>query len=277
MNIEMYKEDQLTKILQENCKKLLAEIIKVFEKENIKWFAACGTCLGAIRHNNFIPWDDDVDIYIFGKDYDKACDAFKDNDLIEWHDQNTKEGYPFSFPKLCMKNTVIKEKGVINNNYQEGIYIDVFPLIETNKGVIRNFFSEKTRFYRYGLVRQYYMDFSSSFRKLISKIVRKTRNIKKIQNKMAKSYKKHRKGNKICLDSSVFGKRAKLYLDDFKEQTFVKFDNLNLPVPKGYERYLTMYYGDYMELPPLEKRVSIHNYTYLEINGEVIYSENDVK
>ena len=99
MNTEIYKEDQLTKILQENCKKLLAEIIKVFEKENIKWFAACGTCLGAIRHNNFIPWDDDVDIYIFGSDYDRARDAFKDSSLIEWHDQNTTEGYPFTFPK----------------------------------------------------------------------------------------------------------------------------------------------------------------------------------
>ena len=274
MNTEINKENILTKILQENCKKLLAEIINVFQKANINWFVACGTCLGTIRHKGFIPWDDDVDIYIAGTDYDKAKDVLKDNALLEWHDQNTKEGYPFTFPKICMKNTVIKERGVVNNNYQEGIYIDVFPLIETNKGKIRNFFSEITRFYRYSLVRQYYMDFNSGFRKLISKIVRKIHNIKKVQNKMAKSYKKHRKGKKICLDSSVFWKHAKLSLNDFKEQTFVPFDDLLLPVPSGYENYLKMYYGNYMELPPEDKRVSVHNYTYLEINGDVIYTEN---
>ena len=273
MNIEKYKTDNLTIVLQENCKKILAEIIKVLQEKNIKWFAACGTCLGAIRHKGFIPWDDDVDIYIFGSDYDKAREAFKDNALLEWHDQETKEGYPFTFPKICLKNTVIKERGVADNNYQEGIYVDVFPLIETNKGRIRNFFSEIIRFYRYSLVRQYYMDFNSGFRKFISKVVRKTRNIKKIQNKMAKSYKKHRKGDKTCLDSSVFWKHAKLSIDDFKEQTFVPFDGLLLPVPSGYENYLKMYYGNYMELPPIDKRVSVHNYTYLEINGEVIYSE----
>ena len=273
MNIDKYKTDNLTIVLQENCKKILAEIIKVFQEKNIEWFAACGTCLGAIRHKGFIPWDDDVDIYVFGSDYDKAREAFKDNALLEWHDQETKEGYPFTFPKICLKNTVIKERGVADNNYQEGIYVDVFPLIETNKGRIRNFFSEITRFYRYSLVRQYYMDFNSGFRKFISKVVRKTRNIKKIQNKMAKSYKKHRKGDKTFLDSSVFWKHAKLSIDDFKEQTFVPFDGLLLPVPSGYENYLKMYYGNYMELPPTDKRVSVHNYTYLEINGEVIYSE----
>ena len=267
-------ENNLTKILQDNCKKLLAEIIKVFDKANIKWFAACGTCLGTIRHKGFIPWDDDVDIYIYGPDYEKAKDAVKDNELLEWHDHETKEGYPFTFPKLCMKNTVIKERGVIKNNYQEGVYIDVFPLIETNKGKIRNFFSEITRFYRYSLVRQYYMDFNSGFRKFISKIVRKTHNIKKVQRKMCKSYMKPRKGNNICLDASVFGKHAKLLKNDFKEQIFVPFDDLLLPVPSGYENYLKMYYGNYMELPPEEKRISVHNYTYLEINGEVIYSEN---
>ena len=274
MNTETYMMDNLTKILQENCKSILREVIKAFEKNNIRWFAACGTCLGTIRHKGFIPWDDDVDIYIIGSDYDKARDAFKDNTLVEWHDHETKEEYPFTFPKICMKNTVIKEKGVVSNNYQEGVYIDVFPLIETDKGIIRNFFSEKTRFYRYGLVRSYYMDIGSGFRKILSKIIRKTHNIKKVQAKMYKSYKKHRKGNKICLDASVFGKHAKLSKDDFNKQVLMDFDDLLLPVPIGYENYLRMYYGNYMELPPEDKRVSVHNYTYLEINGEVIYSEN---
>ena len=274
MNAEAYKVDNLTKILQKNCKIILEEVIKIFEMNNIKWFAACGTCLGAVRHNGFIPWDDDVDIYIIGKDYDKAREAFKDNKLIEWHDYDTKDGYPFTFPKLCLKNTAIKEKGVVANNYQEGIYIDVFPLIETNKGKIRNFFSEKVRYYRYGLVRSYYMNIGSGFRKFLSTIIRKTHNIKKVQAKMYKSYKKHRKGNKTYLDASVFGKHAKLLMDDFNEQSFISFDGLLLPVPSGYVSYLKKYYGNYMELPPEDKRASVHNYTYLEINGEVIYSEN---
>ena len=107
--INMENSNNLTKILQDNCKKILAELIKVFEQANVKWFAACGTCLGAVRHNGFIPWDDDVDIYIMGSDYDKAREAIKDNDLVEWHDHETKEGYPFTFPKICLKNTHIKE------------------------------------------------------------------------------------------------------------------------------------------------------------------------
>ena len=256
--------------LQNKEKEMLIEVAKVFYANNIRFFAACGTCLGAIRHKGFIPWDDDVDIYIMGVDLDKAASLFKNHRTLEWHDNKTKQNYPFSFPKIVAKGTILVEKGEEQSRYQGGVYIDVFPLISTSRSKIKLWFSEKVRYLRYAVIRLSFMNFESKKRRLLGRLTKLFLKPVLIQKKLFENYKKHKTGGKYLIDSGTFGKQARLLKESFDSFDLVLFDNISIPVPVGFDRYLTDYYGDYMKMPPLEKRISNHKFLYLEIDGVVL-------
>lgn len=256
--------------LQKKEKEMLAEVSKILDNAGIKYFVACGTCLGTIRHKGFIPWDDDVDIYIFGTDYERAKSLFVNHQKLEWHDNETHSEYPFTFPKIIAKGTVLIEEGKNDISYREGVYIDVFPLMETPKSSICLFLNEKIRYFRYAIIRLTYTDFKSKPRKILRSIAKKFFNPQKLQKKTFDSYKKSRKGDKILIDSGVFGVQARLYKEDFKDSLSYPFEDLFVSVPKNYQHYLTNYYGDYMQMPPPEKRVPCHSINYLLIDGKEI-------
>ena len=263
-------DNSIIKHLQQKEKEMLFEVINLFDKAGVRYFVACGTCLGTIRHKSFIPWDDDVDIYIFGTDYEKAKSLFLKHEMLEWHDNETHLGYPFTFPKIIAKGTILIENGKNDIEYQEGVYIDVFPLVETPKSSICLFLNEKIRYLRYAIVRLIYTDFKSKPRKTLRSIAKKMFDPQKVQKKTFDSYKKERNGSKILIDSGVFGKHARLTKEDFSDNAYFPFEDFLVSVPKNYEHYLTSYYGDFMKLPPIEKQVSNHNCNYLMIDGKEI-------
>lgn len=260
--------DEIVGVLQKKEREMLKQTVSAFDEAGIKYFVACGTCLGTIRHKGFIPWDDDVDIYIFGNDYEKAKAVFINHPYLEWHDNETHNGYPFTFPKIVAKNTILIEKGKNDIEYREGVYIDVFPLIDTPKCRLLLFFSEKMRYVRYAIIRLIYTNYESKFRTVLRKIAKSMFDPEKIQKKIFDSYKKIRNGKKVIIDSGVFGKHGYIFKDSFSENLLMPFEDINVSVPKGYKRYLTDYYGDYMRLPPIEKRVACHSCNYLMIDGK---------
>lgn len=120
-------------MIQKRLLEELKEIDRICKKHNIDYFLSDGTCLGAVRHQGFIPWDDDVDIAMSRKDYKKFIKAL-DKDLPDkyvYHCYEKSKKYTVTWPamKIRIKDTYIKEKNILLPNKckdSDGLFIDVF-------------------------------------------------------------------------------------------------------------------------------------------------------
>ena len=117
--------------LQE-VKEIELDILKMFDafckKNNIRYFLAFGTLLGAIRYKKFIPWDDDVDVLVPREDYDRLLSLFQDDDRYRLYAFERNSKYAFPFAKLCDMTTKLVETAYPNNGVELGVNIDIFPL-----------------------------------------------------------------------------------------------------------------------------------------------------
>ena len=111
---------------------ILDEIDRICKKYNIKYFLGYGSALGAIRHKGFIPWDDDVDMHMLGKDYLKLIEILSNNQDNKYFFQSleTEKNYYLLWNKIRLNNTIFIEKGWEDNKIHQGISLDIFPLIE---------------------------------------------------------------------------------------------------------------------------------------------------
>ena len=120
-------------VLQSKLLEMMKIFHKVCEEHHLKYYMLGGTCLGAIRHKGFIPWDDDMDIGLPRKDYNRLCEKWKEilPYPLELRYYKTEPKSPFHFIKLINGNTTLIEQHY--KTYIEGIYIDVFPLDAMNE------------------------------------------------------------------------------------------------------------------------------------------------
>lgn len=240
---------------------ILNEIDTFCKKNDIKYWLHAGTLLGAIRHQGYIPWDDDIDIAMFREDYDKFCSLYnKSNNQYKLHcyENDKKHFYPFA--KVYDSKTIWYEPDSTGDKIS--VFVDVFPLDnapENNKNVRRML--KKRDFYY--MCNFHYREKTSPkgnfikkiaviiFRKLIKTrprsfyIKKLIENSKKYQCEEAKKI-----GDFTGMGSFILKK------DLFDELIDKKFENGIYPVPKRYDEFLTAIYGNYMQLPPEDKRIA---------------------
>lgn len=243
-------------------KEILDEVVAFCDNNNIRYFLAYGTLLGAIRHKGYIPWDDDIDIHMPRPDYEKFIALYnkqKDSKYeVVTHEENRKYHVPFA--KIFRKGTLVKEFFYKQSVF--GVYVDIFPLdgikskwqayicgqcircmyIKTMIFCERQTFARKARL---AVTKLILLPFSSHF-------------ILKNMRRIATRH-EYDKCNKVCSFGSRTAMREILPREVFDEHTNVTFEGSNYRAPKGYDRYLTSKYGNYMQLPPEEKRVSTHD------------------
>src|SRR5690554_4415622 len=109
---------------------ILNQIVKICNQNKLTYFLIGGTLLGAIRHKGFIPWDDDLDIAMPRKDYEKfleLCQGYL-GDEYYLHCSKTDPKYWLPFAKVRKNNTIFEEKSIQTINSHKGIYVDIFPL-----------------------------------------------------------------------------------------------------------------------------------------------------
>lgn len=268
--VDKIGEEMVTHILQAKQVEMLKELKRIFKKHNIQFFLACGTALGCARHGGFIPWDDDVDVYVFGSDYDIIKKAINDENgtNLKFQDFTTDSQYPYWFPKIIASDTVLVEEALGSNGYSCGVYIDVFPLFGVPNNNLSRKLKETIRYIRYASIRAYYSDsFSSGYRKIIQRLTRLFVNPNYIQDRLKKTYLTPIGDSRFVIDPGVFHNDALLIAESFKQIVFMEFEGEMMPMPAGYHQYLSDYYGDYMKLPPIDQRVSRHHIGKLEIPG----------
>ncbi len=250
---------------------ILSKVLKFFDENNISYFTSGGTTLGAVRHHGFIPWDDDIDLYVPRKDYDKLM-AISKGILIDGYISIKSPGdkdYIYQYCKACNENTVIYEKNVSDKKYAIGIFIDIFPLDKHYNSKIKNrFLILKTRWYRSLLEtasNQINLSKKGSFRWLFKQIVRA------IQKPLTKKWTVEKTAAYIDNIGRKMENENTDYLGDlvmkgsgnddyypaeyFKDSVDGEFEGLKIKNPVGYKEYLTEMYGDYMTLPPKEQQI----------------------
>ena len=249
------------------------DILKMFHafcvKNNIRYYLAFGTLLGAIRYRGFIPWDDDIDVLVPREDYDRLMTLFIDSDKYRLYSFDRNRKYRFPFAKLCDMSTSLTELYYPNNGVELGVSIDIFPLdnwandMDTAK-------EELKRINRNNLCLSYTkgdrIHAKNPLKYIAWSIVVgycKMRGSEHYIRKVLKECNKpEQKGSRYVGPKvwPIWGERVIVPAEVFSETIEIEFEGEKFFAPTGYDAYLTSLYGDYLPEPPVEKRKTHHSF-----------------
>lgn len=255
---KMEDKEKIHKI-QKITLEILKEVIKICNDNNIDYHLCRGTLIGAIRHKGFIPWDDDIDIAMPRKDFDKFLEIANDKlpTKMEVLSYKHKEVYPFVHAKVSDTKTRVVEHYLEASGYESGVYIDVFPIdgITSNKGLQRIHLS-RIRFYEKLLILSYLDEnrHKEFWKKLLIKLGKRIGNRKKLHERIEKLLNKYPFEESELVNVMVKkSKREVMKREDFQVME-AEFQGLKVNIPKGYNNYLKSLYGNYMDIPSEKDR-----------------------
>lgn len=268
--------------IQQITYQILCDFDDFCAKHNLTYYLSYGTLIGAVRHQDFIPWDDDIDVSMPREDYNRLLNELEKelpDHLILQHYKNT-EGYYLNFAKIFNKNTLVIEKAGQFNYRVGGAYIDIFPIDGVGNVYKKAVRQRKKIIILLRLILLSYLKLDKKKRPLWKKIViafSKLLNPRKLQYKLEKKVQKY--GYKdssyvaMCIGMYRLGEIVpkEVYGDPVK----LKFRDRYFNAPREYHRYLTNTYGDYMQLPPEDKRTSGHNFVYIDLNKSFLEVDKD--
>lgn len=252
---------------------ILIDVASFCEKHGIIYFLSSGTLLGAVRHQGYIPWDDDIDIMMPRPDYTRFAQEYN-SDIYEFMDMNKDVNFPYVLAKVVDKRTILQESA--RKYVGLGVHIDVFPLDGLPAG---NFFC---RWHLFLLGRLIYArsiksivieDCTNKFKRIcyiVYKFVLMLFSQKWLTERILHLQMKNNWQTTdyvSSLGSSTERIRGKK--EWFEKGISSTFEQHQFQIPIGYDNWLRLIYGDYMQLPPKEKRIISHDFkAYLE-NGYV--------
>lgn len=255
------------KELQKMGLDILINVDSFCESNHIKYSIAYGTLIGAIRHKGFIPWDDDVDIIMPRPDYERFCASFV-SDKYKVSSFDNDSNCRMTFARVYDDNNTIVKSYVPWNKQQHGGWIDVFPVdgVEDDFEEYTKRFSKISRLFRrvqFGRSAlcklSTYFDLKTNLKILIKKILfLNGLTLPRLINSVIMQSKSIEYGatqhwGLVAFDS--YGTKDYHDIKLFDEVVNVDFEQHQVKALKGYDEYLRRLYGEYMQLPPEDKRV----------------------
>ena len=276
-----YAENEQLRQLQLAEHKMLCDFAKICDKHNLTYFLDFGTLLGAVRHQGFIPWDDDVDVTMPLEDYRKflkiAQEELGDEYFLQTSD--TDIDFHYSFAKIRKNGTTLFREQFKKWKVHQGIWLDIFPLVNVNPGMDFKIKKSTVKICNSLLMDSYLLanqeeynaiagKTTTFFLKLLYKLPKKFR--LKLKNLLLNSivFKGKNKKNKSVLWLGM----TRLYPNEmYGESDKLLFEGEHLNVPAQYKQILEYVYGDYMQLPPPEKRIGHGHDIIMDLSKD--YSE----
>jgi len=251
-------EDTVLRKAQMRMLDILIEVDKICKHHNITYWLDGGTCLGAVRHGGFIPWDDDLDIAVLRKDYLRLCKILKKElpGHLIFQDETTDKNYPLKFAKVRDKNSYFEDMEIGQKIKEKGIFIDIFP-IERGTRELKSFIDffygrsfRRLRHYSGGKPEYVISLLMYPFACFLVWLVR-TFNFMIPNNLLIYGY------------GMPTLNKYQLHKKDFIPVKPITFENHTFSAPANPDSYLKKLYANYMQIPPKEKR-RIHS-TKIEI------------
>ncbi len=270
---------------QVDLRPLWDEILKVYaafrqicDRHGLRFFAAYGTALGAVRHHGFIPWDDDFDVSMPYSDYKKFLDIARNelpcNMRIVTGINTNSPCFGYGKVHNIDRDTLARVENESGVRLPQGIFIDIFPLCGIPRQMV--LLKLKLLYYRF---RQYGLQ-QRQFGRIVGRLAHVVGRFLLLfpgpRSFMELAVVKRKASELLPFDAAdrvaVFNWTTFKFLPPapqhdgtryfkaewFRGRRLIQFENTDIPIPIGYEEMLTSHYGDYMKLPPVEDRVAKH-------------------
>lgn len=265
--------------LQIRLTDLLNEVHKICVANNIRYTMIGGTLIGALRHKGFIPWDDDIDIAMPYEDYKRFKEVMKNlkHEWITFDSADVTKGYFETFIKVYDSRTTLLECHRAQKR-PKGIFIDVFPLSYVGNSKIGALYELRVhRFLRDTLTRKNTRYGQGLFMLVewIYVLLGKLITTKTLINLINRRYEKlNKKKTKLMVDLDCASYKAITPSYFFDEFVLYDFEGYKFYGVKEGDSYIRIEFGDYMKLPPINKRLP-HHIDYLDLNKSYLDWKND--
>lgn len=254
------------KDLQMRLLNMQKDIASFCEEEKIPYFLIGGSLLGAIRHNGFIPWDDDLDIGMTRKNYEKFLEKFPKSSLEKkgyfLKIPGSTPDYHATFTKVCDPYTLLEE----NTNQPVNLFIDIFPFDFAPEKVLLAKIQNAMYLFWFQSVKFRMRDITYTGRKkvlygLISGLTKpfSLQTMINKRDKWLRKYENAKNARLVVNFSSSYGyHKEQFMIEELDELELHKFEDTQFLIPKNYHAFLERMYGDYLQLPPLSQQQPKH-------------------
>ena len=249
--------------LQKVILSIVKDIDELCRKNGIEYYLFGGSAIGAVRHHGFIPWDDDLDIVMDFKNYEKFIKVCREQlDTHKYYFQEGMVDWPALYSKVRLKGTLFEEtESYGDDNNQKGIFVDVFRLENTpNSSVLKKwqYFCGKCLL-SYCLLERGYKN--ATFKKKFLMCLSVPLKMSFLRSFFKRQMTKYNKLDTVyygCFGARFKYKNCFYKKEWFSNPVYVPFEDTHLPVPEQYDELLTHIYGDYMTPPPINEQVGWH-------------------
>lgn len=260
----------MKRVTAEEQKEINLELLLFFDKtcrkHGIHYSITGGTLLGAVRHGGFIPWDDDVDVFLPRPEFEKLRDVFDDGERFVWTDRRKNASFPYNFGRLIDTETIITDaKGMPSEGM--GLFLDVCVVDglpegekKRNAHMKRMIFLHRARSsFIYNRELPEYRS-GNIIKRLSKSVFTKVTSVDFWLDRAETEARRYPFDNSeyVANGLSQYGKKEIMHRSAFDSYIEMEFEGHKVMACCGWEEYLTNIYGDYMKLPPPEKRVGDH-------------------
>ncbi|MCI8870349.1 MAG: LicD family protein [Lawsonibacter sp.] len=255
------EEDKLRPVQLEELN-LLLELRRVCGELGLRYYLTAGTLLGAVRHKGFIPWDDDIDVAMPRRDYERLAKlgprCFHAGYIYQ--EYRTEPNFPYYFAKLRRRGTRAEEPVLRAIEMEQGYYIDIFPLDRCpGSDRLAKLFFKGIELLDCAVLARVSPEFVCGYQKPCVRFL--WNGLRRLPNGAIFALREGvRKlsglgGRRLCTVGGRHGYPRETYQPEwFAQVAELEFEGISFPAPAGWEALLKNMYGDYMTPPPPEER-----------------------